>query len=90
MAFELWEDELHGHRRIKSIEYSIGEGYGDFQVGRSGPGGAEQIKAEGGPHLLWFAVYVGDEIRYRINGKYVISVTYEEALKTVETLKTVR
>jgi hypothetical protein len=67
---QIYDDE----RPIKALHFQEGESY------RVERGGITKIEAyrEAGEmcNVPWFAVWKGDAIAYRVNGKYVVTVEY--------------
>ena len=49
-------------------------------IRRVGEGGITKIEAynefAGPDWFLWFAIYVGEEIVWRVNGRYVVEISY--------------
>jgi len=49
----------------------------DFMVGENDITKIEAYNEFAGPdYVLWFAVYVGQEIAWRVNGRYAVEVGY--------------
>jgi len=48
-----------------------------FIVGPTGVTKIEPYNEFAGPdYVLWFAIYVGEEVVWRVNGRYVVEVGY--------------
>jgi len=48
-----------------------------FVVGTNGVTKVEGYNEFGGPdYVLWFAVYIGEDVVWRVNGRYVVEVGY--------------
>jgi hypothetical protein len=49
----------------------------NINIGRDGVTKIEPYNEFAGPdYVLWFAIYVGEEIVWRVNGRYVVEVGY--------------
>lgn len=66
-------------REISSLVIDYNQQAHRFQhiVGSNGVTKIEGYNEFAGPeYVLWFAIYVGEEIIWRVNGKYVVEVGY--------------
>ena len=70
---------LDDHRPISSLVIDYLQRVHDWTpiVGRSGVTKIEAYNEfSGADYVLWFAIYTGEEITWRVNGKYVVEVGY--------------
>ena len=74
---------LKDERPITSLVIDYNQRVHDWQpcIGRSTKDGViTKIEAYNefgeGDYVIWFAVYTGEEITWRVNGKYVVEVGY--------------
>jgi len=70
---------LKDNRPITSLVIDEAQHVRDWNV-RIGSNGVTKIEAynefAGPDYVLWFAIYVGEEIVWRVNGRYVVEVGY--------------
>jgi hypothetical protein len=70
---------LDDHRPISSLVIDSNQRVRDWNP-VVGADGITKIDAynefSGADYVLWFAIYVGEEITWRVNGKYVVEVGY--------------
>jgi hypothetical protein len=70
---------LDDHRPISSLVIDYNQRVHNYQL-IVGSQGVTKIDAynefSGADYVLWFAIYTGEEITWRVNGKYVVEVGY--------------
>jgi hypothetical protein len=70
---------LDDHRPISSLVIDYNQRVHDWTP-TMGSNGVTKIEAynefSGADYVLWFAIYTGEEITWRVNGKYVVEVGY--------------
>lgn len=70
---------LKDDRPITSLVIDSNQRVQDWNptVGRDGVTKIEAYNEFGeGDYVIWFAIYTGEEITWRVNGKYVVEVGY--------------